>query len=33
MNENKILEKDGQQIALLGVENWSMNPAFPASAI
>ncbi|WP_341843411.1 metallophosphoesterase [Chitinophaga caseinilytica] len=29
MNENKILEKDGQQIALLGVENWSMNPRFP----
>lgn len=29
MNEHTVLEKDGQQIALLGVENWSMNPRFP----
>ena len=29
MNEHTVLEKGGDQIALLGVENWSMNPRFP----
>jgi predicted MPP superfamily phosphohydrolase len=29
MNEHVILEKDGQQIALIGVENWSAKPRFP----
>jgi predicted MPP superfamily phosphohydrolase len=28
MNENKILERDGQQIAIIGIENWGM-PPFP----
>ena len=29
MNENVILEKDGQSIALLGVENWGAKANFP----
>ena len=29
MNEHTVLEKDGDKIALLGVENWSANPRFP----
>ena len=29
MNENVILEKDGQQIALIGIENWSNKAHFP----
>lgn len=29
MNEHVVLEKDGQQIALLGVENWSAFGNFP----
>ncbi|MEN9548134.1 MAG: hypothetical protein RIR12_725 [Bacteroidota bacterium] len=29
MNEHEIIEKDGQQIALLGVENWSAKARFP----
>ncbi|QJB35741.1 metallophosphoesterase [Chitinophaga oryzae] len=29
MNENVVLEKDGGQIALLGVENWSAIKRFP----
>ncbi|MBC9930321.1 metallophosphoesterase [Chitinophaga qingshengii] len=29
MNENTVLEKDGSQIALLGVENWSAIKRFP----
>ncbi|MBO9155413.1 metallophosphoesterase [Chitinophaga sp. GCM10012297] len=29
MNEHTVLEKNGDKIALLGVENWSMNPRFP----
>ncbi|MEH0157657.1 metallophosphoesterase [Limibacter armeniacum] len=28
LNENRILEKDGEQIALIGVENWG-RPPFP----
>jgi len=29
MNEHVILEKEGQQIALLGIENWSAKGRFP----
>ena len=29
MNENVILEKDGEKIAILGVENWSAKNRFP----
>lgn len=29
MNEHIILNKDGAEFALLGVENWSANPRFP----
>lgn len=29
MNEHAVLEKDGEKIALLGVENWSANARFP----
>ncbi|MFM2338296.1 MAG: hypothetical protein RL115_1489 [Bacteroidota bacterium] len=29
MNEHEVIEKDGQQIALLGVENWSAKARFP----
>jgi uncharacterized protein len=29
LNENAIIEKDGEQIALLGVENWSAKARFP----
>jgi uncharacterized protein len=29
MNENVLLERSGQKIALLGVENWSMKARFP----
>lgn len=29
MNENVVLERDGEQIALLGVENWSAMSRFP----
>ena len=29
MNEHVILEKDGQQIALIGIENWSAKARFP----
>jgi uncharacterized protein len=29
MNEHVALEKDGQQIALLGIENWSAKSSFP----
>lgn len=29
MNENRIFERDGQKIALLGVENWGANLRFP----
>lgn len=29
MNENKVLERNGEQIALLGVENWSAIKRFP----
>ncbi|WP_246008096.1 metallophosphoesterase [Chitinophaga lutea] len=29
MNEHTVLERNGEKIALLGVENWSMNPRFP----
>jgi len=29
MNEHVVLEKEGQQIALLGVENWSAKARFP----
>jgi predicted MPP superfamily phosphohydrolase len=28
-NEHRLLEKDGQQIAVIGVENWSAKPQFP----
>jgi uncharacterized protein len=28
-NENDIIEIDGEQLALIGVENWSANPRFP----
>jgi predicted MPP superfamily phosphohydrolase len=33
MNEHVILEKDGEKMALLGIENWSANPRFPAKVI
>ena len=29
MNEHVVLEKDGQQIALIGIENWSNKARFP----
>jgi predicted MPP superfamily phosphohydrolase len=29
MNEHVVLEKEGQQIALLGIENWSAKGRFP----
>ncbi|MFT3680949.1 MAG: metallophosphoesterase [Ferruginibacter sp.] len=29
MNEHVVLEKDGEQIALLGIENWSAKARFP----
>ncbi len=29
MNEHVVLERDGQQIALLGIENWSAKARFP----
>jgi uncharacterized protein len=29
MNEGKIIEKEGQKLAILGVENWSAHPRFP----
>lgn len=29
LNENVLLQKDGQQIALIGVENWSSKARFP----
>jgi uncharacterized protein len=29
MNEHVVLEKDGQQIALIGIENWSAKLRFP----
>ncbi|MDX5481371.1 MAG: metallophosphoesterase [Hymenobacteraceae bacterium] len=29
MNENRIIEKDGEQIAVLGVENWGNRAGFP----
>jgi uncharacterized protein len=29
MNENAIFEKDGEKIALLGIENWSAKARFP----
>jgi predicted MPP superfamily phosphohydrolase len=29
MNEHVLLEKDGQQIAVLGIENWSSKARFP----
>lgn len=29
MNEHVVLEKEGQQIALLGIENWSAKARFP----
>ncbi|UYQ91483.1 metallophosphoesterase [Chitinophaga horti] len=29
MNEHAVLERNGQQIALLGIENWSANARFP----
>lgn len=29
MNENEVIERNGQQIALLGIENWSANNRFP----
>ena len=29
MNENKIFEKDGQQLALIGIENWGAKARFP----
>jgi len=28
-NENKIIDVEGEKIALIGVENWSANPRFP----
>jgi hypothetical protein len=28
-NENDIIEIEGEQLALIGVENWSANPRFP----
>jgi predicted MPP superfamily phosphohydrolase len=29
MNEHVVLEKDGQEIALIGIENWSAKARFP----
>ncbi|RAJ02206.1 hypothetical protein LX64_03215 [Chitinophaga skermanii] len=29
MNENKIFTRNGQQLAVVGIENWSANPRFP----
>lgn len=29
MNENVLLERNNEQIALIGIENWSENPRFP----
>ena len=29
MNENKLIEKDGEKLAILGVENWSAHKRFP----
>ncbi|WP_241739134.1 metallophosphoesterase [Pontibacter beigongshangensis] len=29
LNENRLIEKDGQQIAILGVENWGNRAGFP----
>lgn len=29
LNENRIIEKDGEQIAVLGVENWGNRAGFP----
>ncbi|PCJ65968.1 MAG: metallophosphatase [Bacteroidetes bacterium] len=29
VNENSIIEKDGEQLAILGVENWSAHKRFP----
>ena len=29
MNEHVVLEKNGEQIALLGIENWSAKARFP----
>jgi len=29
MNENRIIQKDGEQIAILGVENWGNRAGFP----
>ena len=29
MNEHVVLEKDGQEIALIGIENWSAKASFP----
>ena len=29
MNEHVVLEKEGQEIALLGIENWSAKARFP----
>ncbi|MCX2739561.1 metallophosphoesterase [Pontibacter anaerobius] len=29
MNENRVIEKDGEQIAVLGVENWGNRAGFP----
>jgi uncharacterized protein len=29
MNEHVVLEKDGEQIALIGIENWSSKASFP----
>ncbi|WP_210488037.1 metallophosphoesterase [Rufibacter aurantiacus] len=33
MNEHRVLERDGQQIALLGVENWGHRMNFPKYGI
>ncbi len=29
MNEHKLIEKNGEKIAIIGVENWSAKPQFP----
>jgi uncharacterized protein len=29
LNENKVIEVEGEKLALIGVENWSANPRFP----
>ncbi len=29
MNENKLIERNGEKIAIIGVENWSAKPQFP----